>query len=447
MRRYGGTVEKFIGDAVMAVWGVPTANEDDAERAVRAGLELVNRVEAMGADLGVPELAMRVGDRDRRGRRHDRGHPAGHGRGDAVNTAARVQTAAAPGQVWVDETTRLLTTSAISYVDVGSHAMKGKADPVPLWAVRAVVANVGGAQRADGLEAPLVGRDRELRLVKEIFHGVEESGRPALLVVDGEAGVGKSRLALGVREVRRRAQHHRPLAQRPLPVLRRGRCLLRARRGHPGPAAAHSPTPTGDDDDAGPAELLESGLAATSPDTERARLAARPGSARCSGIGVDRHFPREDLFAAWTTFLARVGEDESRRAGHRRRPVRRRGAAPVPGLPPRRRRVPLLRDAAGPARACSRTNPRWPPTAASPCCTFDPLRARHGRAARRAGRRPARRPARPAGGAGRGHPALRRRDRALSDRPRPRGPAGRPVRLGRPRRRPGPVGAPPRCRR
>ena len=114
--------------------------------------------------------------------------------GDAVNTAARVQTAAAPGQVWVDETTRLLTSSAVTYVDVGSHAMKGKADPMPLWSVRAIVAGMGGSQRADGLEAPHVGRDRELRLVKELFHGVEETHRPALLVVSGDAGVGKSRL-------------------------------------------------------------------------------------------------------------------------------------------------------------------------------------------------------------------------------------------------------------
>ena len=77
--------------------------------------------------------------------------------GDAVNTAARVQAVAAPGQVWVDETTRLLSSAAIAYVDVGSHAMKGKADPMPLWAVRAVSHPVGGGQRADGLEAPLVG--------------------------------------------------------------------------------------------------------------------------------------------------------------------------------------------------------------------------------------------------------------------------------------------------
>lgn len=192
--RYGGTAEKFMGDAVMAVWGVPTAHEDDAERAVRAGLELVARIEAMGSDLEIPDLAMRVGIVTGEvavtiGAEHQ-----GMVAGDAVNTAARVQSAAAPGQVWVDETTRVLTTSSISYVDVGSHVMKGKVDPVPLWSVRAVVAGVGGLQRADGLEAPHTGRDRALRLVKEIFHGVEETLRPALLLVDGEPGVGKTRV-------------------------------------------------------------------------------------------------------------------------------------------------------------------------------------------------------------------------------------------------------------
>src|SRR4029077_14302751 len=115
--------------------------------------------------------------------------------GDAVNTAARVQSVADAGQVWVDETTRLLTSGAITYVDAGSHLLKGKADPVPLWAVRAVVAAVGGAQRADGLEAPLTGRERELRVIKELFHGVEETGRPALVLVNGDPGLGKSRLA------------------------------------------------------------------------------------------------------------------------------------------------------------------------------------------------------------------------------------------------------------
>src|SRR5262245_39914160 len=115
--RYGGTVEKFIGDAVMAVWGVPTSHEDDAERAVRAGMELIQAIEAMGESVGAPQLAMRVGIVTGEvavtlGAEHQ-----GMVAGDSVNTAARVQSVAAPGEVWVDETTRLLTLAAITYVD------------------------------------------------------------------------------------------------------------------------------------------------------------------------------------------------------------------------------------------------------------------------------------------------------------------------------------------
>lgn len=310
--RYGGTVEKFIGDAVMAVWGVPTAHEDDAERSVRAGLELVNRIEAMGSDLGAPDLAMRVGIVTGEVAVTIGAEAQGMVAGDAVNTAARVQSAATPGQVWVDETTRLLTSSAISYVDVGSHAMKGKADPVPLWAVRAVVAGVGGSQRADGLEATHVGRDRELRLVKDVFHGIEETKRPALLVVDGEAGAGKSRLAWefekyvdGLTYVAR--WHH-------------GRCLsygegvayyalaeaIRARLQGLRPEADPAGAEEADADEAG---LLALGLDRYVPDPEeRAWLGPRLGA--LLGIGAPGSHPREDLFAAWATFLHRVSEDE-----------------------------------------------------------------------------------------------------------------------------------------
>ena len=233
--RYGGTVEKFIGDAVMAVWGVPTAHEDDAERAVRAGLELVNLITALGTDLGVPDLAMRVGIVTGEVAVTVGATQQGMVAGDAVNTAARVQTAALPGQVWVDETTRLLTSSAVTYADVGSHAMKGKADPMPLWSVRAVVAGVGGAQRADGLEAPHVGRDRELRLVKELFHGAEEhrAPRPA-----GRQRRGRGRqdaAGLGVLQVRRRADPLLVVAPGPVPLLRRRCCLLCLGRSHPRP--------------------------------------------------------------------------------------------------------------------------------------------------------------------------------------------------------------------
>ncbi|WP_162249800.1 MULTISPECIES: adenylate/guanylate cyclase domain-containing protein [unclassified Nocardioides] len=302
--RYGGTVEKFIGDAVMAVWGVPTAHEDDAERAVRAGLELANVVPVLGAEIGVPELAMRVGIVTGEVAVTVGAQQQGMVAGDAVNTAARVQSAATPGQVWVDETTRLLTSSAITYLDVGSHPMKGKAEPVPLWSVRAVVAAVGGAQRADGLEAPLVARDRELRLLKEHFHRVEESGLPALLVLDGEAGVGKSRMAWEFEkyvdglsaDVRwhstRCLSYGEGVAFSALAEAIRARLQI----------------VVGDADVDDQASLLSSGLDHLVDDAdERAWL--EPRLATLLGVAGTGTFPREDLFAAWTAFLLRVSED------------------------------------------------------------------------------------------------------------------------------------------
>ena len=193
--RYGGVVEKFIGDAVMAVWGVPVAHEDDAERAVRAGLELVAAVAAIGPEVGAPGLAMRVGIVTGEVAVTVGATAEGMVAGDAVNTAARVQSAAAPGRVWVDEATRSLASAAITFTETGEHQLKGKAEPVRLWAAGIVVAEVGGGQRVDGLEAPFTGRDADLRLIKDLFHSTEESRRPKLVVLDAEAGMGKSRLA------------------------------------------------------------------------------------------------------------------------------------------------------------------------------------------------------------------------------------------------------------
>src|SRR4051812_41422223 len=194
VERYGGTVEKFIGDAVMAVWGVPTAHEDDAERAVRAGLDLVDAVAAMGDEVGLPGLAMRVGVVTGEVAVTVGAQGEGMVAGDAVNTAARVQSSAAPGRVWVNEQTRELTAAAVVYDERGWHELKGKAEPQPLFEARQVVAAVGGARRVDGLEAPFCGRDRELRLVKELFHATLEEGRPRLVAVYGAPGVGKTRL-------------------------------------------------------------------------------------------------------------------------------------------------------------------------------------------------------------------------------------------------------------
>src|SRR5262252_4047982 len=107
--------------------------------------------------------------------------------GDAVNTAARVQAAADPGSVLVDVTTQRLAESGIGFADAGEHALKGKAEPQRLWRAVRVLAGVGGAQRVDGLEAPLTGRDAELRTIKELFHIAAERRVLRLVVICGPA--------------------------------------------------------------------------------------------------------------------------------------------------------------------------------------------------------------------------------------------------------------------
>ncbi len=190
IERYGGTVEKFIGDAVMAVWGAPTAQEDDAERAVRAALDLVDAVRALGpgiqARAGVltGEAAVTIGATNQ-----------GLVAGDIVNTASRLQSAAQPGTVLVGESTQRAASGAIAFEAAGDQALKGKAAPVPTWRAVRVVAQRGGRGRSDSLEAPFVGRDEDLRLLKDLFHATTREQRPRLVSVIGPAGIGKSRLA------------------------------------------------------------------------------------------------------------------------------------------------------------------------------------------------------------------------------------------------------------
>jgi class 3 adenylate cyclase/tetratricopeptide (TPR) repeat protein len=188
--RYGGTVEKFIGDAVMAVWGAPVAHEDDAERAVRAALELVGAVPALGqgaqARAGVltGEAAVTLGATNQ-----------GMVAGDLVNTAARLQSVAPPGSVLTGETTMHATSSAIVYEPAGEQLLKGKQLPVAAWRAVRVVAERGGRNRAEGLEAPFVGRADELRLLKDLYHATGREKRIRLVSVMGPGGIGKSRLA------------------------------------------------------------------------------------------------------------------------------------------------------------------------------------------------------------------------------------------------------------
>jgi class 3 adenylate cyclase/tetratricopeptide (TPR) repeat protein len=192
--RYGGIVEKFIGDAVMAVWGTPVADEGDTERAVRAALDLVDAVAVLGVELGTPSLAARAGVVTGQVAVTIGAKGEGMVAGDAVNTASRVQSVAQPGSVLVDEATKKLSERAILLEEAGSFALKGKEKPEQLYRAVRVLSGVGGNQRADGLEAPFTGRDVELRTLKDLFHSAVERKTPRLVVVSGPAGVGKSRL-------------------------------------------------------------------------------------------------------------------------------------------------------------------------------------------------------------------------------------------------------------
>jgi class 3 adenylate cyclase/predicted ATPase len=305
--RYGGVVEKFIGDAVMAVWGTPAATEEDAERAVRAALDLVAAVSQLGGEAGVPDLAARVGVVTGEVAVTLGAVAEGMVAGDAVNTAARVQAAAEPGQVLTDEATYRLASGAIGFADAGSYRLKGKTEPRRLWRATWVLSGVGGSQRVDGLEAPLAGRDAELRTIKELFHAAAERRAPRLVLVSGPAGVGKSRLGWEFEK------YVDGLAEQVW--WHRGRCLsygpgvafwalaeiVRQRLG----IAAEDPAETA-------AGKLSDGLERFVPDPgERAYVGARLGRLLGVAITGDGGAPlsQEELFAGWRLFFERLAAE------------------------------------------------------------------------------------------------------------------------------------------
>jgi class 3 adenylate cyclase/tetratricopeptide (TPR) repeat protein len=194
VERYGGVVEKFIGDAVMAVWGAPVAQEDDAERATRTALDLVAAVAALSDEFGSADLRLRAGVMT--GEAAVTLGVSGQGMvaGDLVNTASRVQALADPGAVLVDDATRHATEAAIAYEDAGEHMLKGKTVPTRVHRALRVIAARRGEGRSVGLEPSFVGREREFRLVKELFHAAADERRAMLVSIAGVAGIGKSRL-------------------------------------------------------------------------------------------------------------------------------------------------------------------------------------------------------------------------------------------------------------
>ena len=222
IERFGGTVEKFIGDAVMAVFGAPVAHGDDAERAVRAGLRVVHAMEDLNRGRqGEPAPGQGGGEHRRGGRRDGTRPESGEALalGDVVNTASRLQTSAPVGGLVVGEETYRATRNVIRYQELEPIDAKGKRDPVEAWLA---LAPIGAPAERPATTAPLVGRSRELSLVDSIWERAAAELRPHLITVVGPTGIGKSRIAS---EILARAEATGARAVR-------GRCLPYGQTGY-----------------------------------------------------------------------------------------------------------------------------------------------------------------------------------------------------------------------
>jgi class 3 adenylate cyclase/tetratricopeptide (TPR) repeat protein len=191
---FGGIIEKFIGDAVMAVWGAEVATEDDAERAIRAGFELIDIVAKLSADVGAPDLGLRVGIHTGEAAVGPNDDRMGFVTGDLVNTASRLQSIAESGTVLVGDSTQQAAQRSIAFEAVGPQSLKGKTLPVAAWHATRVLSERAGRGKAESLEPPFIGRANELRLLKDLLDDVGIESRARLVSLVGEAGIGKSRL-------------------------------------------------------------------------------------------------------------------------------------------------------------------------------------------------------------------------------------------------------------
>jgi class 3 adenylate cyclase/tetratricopeptide (TPR) repeat protein len=299
---YGGSVEKFIGDAVMAVWGTPTAHEDDAERAVRAALDLVEAVRHMGADLGASDLRLRAGVHTGEAAVTIGASDQGMVAGDLVNTASRLQSVAAPGSVLVGESTMRASAEAIVFEPAGEQLLKGKAAPVPAFRALRVVARRGGSGRSEQLEPPFVGREAELRLLKDFYHGTAEERGVRLVSVIGQAGIGKTRLAWefqkyldGISEPVFWHEGRSPAYGEGISFWALGE-MVRMRAG----------IGEGDDEAATRAKVAETVERYVLDPDERPELVG--AMLQLLGTGGGRVRERDTLFLAWRTFWERLAE-------------------------------------------------------------------------------------------------------------------------------------------
>ena len=302
IERYGGTVEKFIGDAVMAVWGAPVATEDDAERAVRAGLDLVAAVAALGAEVGADNLQARAGVLTGEAAVTVGATGQGMVMGDLVNTASRLQAAAEPGAVLVGEATVRAATQAVAFAPLGPIRLKGKEEPVPVWQAVRVVAQRRGVGRSERVEPPFVGRGEELRLLKDLLHATAREQRVRLVSVTGIAGIGKSRLAWEflkyVDGLASTVYWHRgrsPAYGEGITFWALGE-MVRMRAGI-----------SDGDDPAKSRTKLQGALNDFVADPEERRWVEQ-GLAHLLGLAEAPGWDREELFSAWRTFFERIAD-------------------------------------------------------------------------------------------------------------------------------------------
>jgi hypothetical protein len=304
VERYGGTVEKFIGDAVMAVWGTPVAHEDDAERAVRAAMDLVRAVEALGAEAGLAALQARAAVLSGEAAVTIGARNQGLVAGDLVNTASRLQGLAEPGTVLVGEATMRAAEGGIAFEPAGEHLVKGREAPIVAYRALRVVGKVRGVGRSESLEAPFVGRDAELRLVRDLYHATARERRARLVSVVGQAGIGKSRLLWefskytdGLAETLRWHQGRSPAYGEGVTFWALSE-MIRQRAG----------ILEGEDAEATRAKLSAAAQEFVPDPAERRWI--EPALRQLLGVHEGRSPDRDELFAAWRTFFERIAEKD-----------------------------------------------------------------------------------------------------------------------------------------
>ncbi len=303
--RYGGTVEKFVGDAVMALWGAPVAREDDAERAVRAAVELVDSIAALGSDLGIAGLAARAGIVSGEAAVTLGAIGQGIVAGDVVNTAARLQAVARPGTVLVDEATYRMVRDAVLFVRAEDQILRGKRAPVPAWEVRQIIAMRRGLERARAPEAPLVGRESDLAMAKAMLHGVRDDRTVRLMTILGPAGVGKSRIVWELKKYADGVVEAIAWHQARPPAFGEGSAF--------GPLAEmvrrRARIADGDRPQVG-RRKLDACLTRFVPDADERRWMT-PHLVALLGLGPAPAAERQEAFAAWRTFFERISDQST----------------------------------------------------------------------------------------------------------------------------------------